>query len=219
MKSTSSFVLIFLCSLWAFCPVHDSVADVQGKQDDQAIQARRVAARSDRGGQGTSGNDFRRSDEVKTSQGKHDSGWEFRQGVNSRDAWNEAMPMESLQRRAVEHSRKHENNKGMNTTSGIDSALKEAEKRGTGSMGISIKQEASSWHEDVGPESAAPDENLPMESRHVVQAYAGMKTDDDLSIKVGPELILKDDKRENPHADNRQPDSSLGVGMQFKLDF
>ncbi len=39
-----------------------------------------------------------------------------------------------------------------------------------------------------------------------------------LSIRVGPELILKDEQRERANA-NKQPESALGLGMQFKLDF
>jgi len=41
---------------------------------------------------------------------------------------------------------------------------------------------------------------------------------DDLNVSVGPELILKDEQRERAAA-NKQPDSALGMGMQFKLGF
>lgn len=129
--------------------------------------------------------------------------------------------METLQRRAVENSYSEANNKSVNTASGINSALDVADKRNqaVGDI-ISVRQETSSWHKDVGPQpDAPPDENLSMERRHVVGAYADVQTDDDLSIKVGPELILKNEEREIPYADDRQPKSSLGVGMQFKLDF
>ena len=57
-----------------------------------------------------------------------------------------------------------------------------------------------------------------MQSRHVVRAYADVDAGDDLSIRVGPELILKDEQRERANA-NKQPESALGLGMQFKLDF
>ncbi len=130
--------------------------------------------------------------------------------------------METLQRRAVENSSNETNNKSVNTASGINSALDVADKRNqvVGDMDISVRQETSSWHKNVGPQpNAPPDENLSMERRHVVGAYADVQADDDLSIKVGPELILKNEEREIPYADDKQPKSSLGVGMQFKLDF
>ena len=148
------------------------------------------------------------------------SAWTFSQGESSRDVWREAMPMETLRRRAVKPQDRR-TTRAVNTKPAIDSALRAIKKRREtkGDVGFSIKQESSSWREDALSQDKAPDEKLPMESRNVVGAYAGVITDDDLSIKVGPELILKDDTRENPHADNRQPESSLGLGMQFKLDF
>jgi hypothetical protein len=57
-----------------------------------------------------------------------------------------------------------------------------------------------------------------MQSRHVVRAYADVDAGDDLNVSVGPELILKDEQRERTAA-NKQPDSALGMGMQFKLGF
>ena len=160
----------------------------------------------------------RQGHEARSRRGVHADSWAFSRGPSSRDEWRDGMPMETLQRRAVEGA--VGKGKGMNTASGINSALDATDKRkhAGGDVGVSIREEASSWREGHGP-GVVPDENLPMESRHVVGAYAGVKTEDDLSVKVGPELILKNEQRENPHADNRQPDSSLGVGMQFKLDF
>lgn len=162
--------------------------------------------------------------------GVHADTWTFSQGVNSRDAWREGMPMESLRRRALPHSApplgKHR--KAMNTAPGIDSALKEVDKRQQrqrspkGKMGVSVREENATWREEVGPmQMTAPDEHLPMERRHVVRAYAGVQSGDDLRISVGPELILKNESHEIPHAagDERQPDSALGLGMQFQYDF
>lgn len=82
-----------------------------------------------------------------------------------------------------------------------------------------MADESSSWRESTPAQNTAPDENLPMESRHVVRAYADMAPSEDLSIGVGPELILKNEQRERPGSASHQPESQLGLGMQFKLDF
>ena len=109
--------------------------------------------------------------------------------------------------------------KSVNTTASINSALKgpptkEEHKSG---MAVSVGQEDSAWRKK-GQHELEADENVPMQSRHVVRAYADVDAGDDLSIKVGPELILKDEQRERANA-NKQPESALGLGMQFKLDF
>lgn len=91
----------------------------------------------------------------------------------------------------------------------------------SGSYGLKVRKEDSTWHEDpVHERSPEADEGLNLESRHVLGAYAGMKAGEDLSISVGPELILKDDRKKMDNiVSSDGPDSALGLGMQFKLDF
>ena len=90
-----------------------------------------------------------------------------------------------------------------------------------GSYGLKVRKEDSAWHEDPVHEKApGADERLNLESRHVVGAYAGMKAGEDLSISVGPELILRDERKKMDNIlSSDGPDSALGLGMQFKLDF
>lgn len=53
----------------------------------------------------------------------------------------------------------------------------------------------------------------------MVRAYADLETDGDVSISVGPELILRDEQTRERNSNTNQPDSVLGMGMQFKMDF
>ena len=156
----------------------------------------------------------------KNQQGKgvHASEWVFNEGKRSSDAWRNGVPANTLQKKAV--GEQAEKNKSVNTESGINSALNAAgeDRRQKGGMGVSVGQQSSSWREATPAAHEAPDENLPMESRHVVRAYADMATSDDMSISVGPELTLKNEQRERATS-NKQPDSTLGMGMQFKVDF
>ena len=67
-------------------------------------------------------------------------------------------------------------------------------------------------HEAHAPQEFAPFTSLP------VRAFADVDAGDNLNVRVGPELILKDEQRERAGA-NKQPESALGMGMQFKLGF
>ncbi|MGE9984588.1 hypothetical protein [Desulfovibrio sp. SGI.169] len=147
----------------------------------------------------------------------HGPAWAFGQS-GDRDAalWRDGMPVQRLHERAVGGK------KAMNTASGIDNALNAAnenEKKPRGGLGISVENETSTWRERLPAEGARPDESLPLESRHVVRAFADVEAGDALSISVGPELIIRDEQNREHSASNSQPDSALGLGMQFKLDF
>ena len=118
----------------------------------------------------------------------------------------------------------------MDTGGGINSALSAAESAGQaggatqaakpkGSLGLSMENETTTWNVTPMREAMRPDEVLARDSRHVVRAYADMEPTEDLSISVGPELILKDEQHGAESAGSSQPDSALGLGMQFKLDF
>lgn len=231
MRSVSTLVLFFLILLIslpmsACMPIEQPFwvkQDRKAKPMSTSSSEQHMAALQEPASFSTAEHHQISSHRAQSSQirGVHANSWAFSRGDDSRAAWRNGMPMETLQRRAVENSYSEANNKSVNTASGINSALDVADKRNqaVGDI-ISVRQETSSWHKDVGPQpDAPPDENLSMERRHVVGAYADVQTDDDLSIKVGPELILKNEEREIPYADDRQPKSSLGVGMQFKLDF
>lgn len=99
---------------------------------------------------------------------------------------------------------------------GIAGKPKDAPK-GHGSVGMSMANESSAWK--VSPDEMKIDEYMPRDRKHVVRAFADVKAGDDLDIRVGPELHLRDDSIGAESAHDKQPDSSLGVGMHFKFDF
>ena len=156
----------------------------------------------------------------KQKNSLHARDWTFSEG-SSRDAWQiQGMPTNNLQGRAVGSPVPKDITPGqvVNTSKGIDSALSHAEKsKKKSALALSVDDESSPWRESVTSDKT-PDENLSMESRHVVRAYADTEVNEDMNIGLGPELILRNEHRERP-SNNKQPDSVLGMGMQFKLDF
>lgn len=156
----------------------------------------------------------------KQKNSLHARDWTFSEG-SSRDAWQiQGMPTNNLQGRAVGSPVPKNITPGqvVNTSKGIDSALSHAEKsKKKGALALSVDDESSPWRESVTSDKT-PDENLSMESRHVVRAYADTEVSEDMNIGLGPELILRNEQRERP-SNNKQPDSVLGMGMQFKLGF
>lgn len=158
---------------------------------------------------------------ARKTQALHGSAWAFGQSEDRNSAiWRQGTPAQNLHKRAV--SGTGGGKKAMNTAPGIDNALNAAsgsKKKPKNGLGLSVENETSAWRERLPAEGARPDESLPLESRHVVRAFADVEAGDDLSISVGPELILKDEQNRDHSASNSQPDSALGLGMQFKLDF
>ena len=156
----------------------------------------------------------------KQKNSLHARDWTFSEG-SSRDAWQiQGMPTNNLQGRAVGSPVQKDITPGqvVNTSKGIDSALSHAEKsKKKSALALSVDDESSPWRESVTSDKT-PDENLSMESRHVVRAYADTEVSEDMNIGLGPELILRNEQRERP-SNNKQPDSVLGMGMQFKLGF
>ena len=156
----------------------------------------------------------------KQKNSLHARDWTFSEG-SSRDAWQiQGMPTNNLQGRAVGSPVPKDITPGqvVNTSKGIDSALSHAEKsKKKSALALSVDDESSPWRESATSDKT-PDENLSMESRHVVRAYADTEVSEDMNIGLGPELILRNEQRERP-SNNKQPDSVLGMGMQFKLDF
>ena len=156
----------------------------------------------------------------KQKNSLHAREWTFSEG-SSRDAWQvQGMPTNNLQGRAVGSPVPKDIAPGqvVNTSKGIDSALSQAQKgKAKGTLALSVDDESSPWRESV-TSNVSPDENLNMESRHVVRAYADTEVNEDVNVGLGPELILRNEQRERP-SNNKQPDSVLGLGMQFKMDF
>lgn len=87
------------------------------------------------------------------------------------------------------------------------------------SLGWGMKDETGTWKVTPSQKDIRPDENRVRENRHILGAYADVQAGNDFNIRVGPELILKDDSHGDDSAYTEQPDSALGLGMKFKYDF
>lgn len=172
----------------------------------------------------------------------HGQAWAFGASEDRNAAiWQRGVRATTLKQRAVSSAargafggaaapRKGQAAGAMDTGRGIDRALSTARSqtdsregtrgaRAKGGLGLSMENETTTWNVTPMREAVRPDEVLARDSRHVVRAFADVEPTDDLSISVGPELILKDEQRGAESAGASQPDSALGLGMQFKLDF
>lgn len=145
----------------------------------------------------------------------HGQPWAFGQSDSRNDAiWKKGVNAGQV----VKNARPDLKTGAANTSGGINRSLSEAEKANVkSSLGLSMNDETSAWK--VEPERIHPDENMYRDKRHVVRAFADVKTGSDLNISVGPELILKDEQHGDESASESQPDSALGLGMRFKYDF
>ena len=97
-------------------------------------------------------------------------------------------------------------------------AEREAEEKSR--LGMNIRRGDSVWRAELPSSEARPDELRPLERRHVVRAYADFMDSDDASLTIGPELMLKDEHNEwGKKSRPEENDPSVGLGMQFSLDF
>lgn len=87
------------------------------------------------------------------------------------------------------------------------------------SWGLSFKEEAGTWKVTPSQKNIHPDEKRVRENKHVLGAYADLEAAEDFNIRLGPELIIKDESQGDEGAYTDQPDSAWGVGMKFQYDF
>lgn len=147
----------------------------------------------------------------------HSPAWFFGQSPDRHDdLWCKGVNAKAVKQRAVPSKLRKD---AMDTSSGIKRALNEVKKVKKGSVGLSMGMgnRASTWK--VEPNGMRADEFKPRDSQHVVRAFADVKANDDLNIKIGPELILRDESLGEENAHEKQPDTSVGVGMHFKYNF
>lgn len=151
---------------------------------------------------------------IQAKETLHAKPWAFGRS-SDRDA---ALWHNGIDGNAITH--KSSPKKAANTSSGIDQALIDAQKKSRkGKLGVSMENESTTWKVSPQQKSLRPDEDKVRDSRHVVRAYAGVEAGDDFNISVGPELILKDEGHGEDAAKSDQPDSVLGLGMKFQYDF
>ena len=222
------FLALFVAQQLMHAPVVVCAKDIAHDQPTVQADSAAVPARNATGGNAKkspeSSDAFAKARKAgaknreKSPLGIHAPAWAFGSGGQSREAWREGTSSGDLKKRAVgEEAAK---DKSVNTESGINSALKTANAQAERKNGlaVSVGQDESAWRKKSQLEPETVDENIPMQSRHVVRAYADVDAGDNLNVRVGPELILKDEQRERAGA-NMLPESALGMGMQFKLGF
>ena len=169
---------------------------------------------------------------VKGQSGKTAVGGKAAKGSKSAAAGTSGGAKAAAQKSAAQKSAAGHG--AMDTESGIDRALAAAQAiadaeaaeaaraqhaKPKGSLGMSMKNSTTTWNVTPMREAMRPDEVLVRDRHHVLRAFADVEPTEDLSIRVGPELILKDEQHGAESAGSSQPDSALGLGMQFKLYF
>lgn len=106
----------------------------------------------------------------------------------------------------------------MAISKGREAAQEEARKRHH-TLGLSMKDESGRWKVAPEQKDLRPDELKLRDNRHIVSAYADLEASDDLSIRLGPEIIVRDDTKGDETARADQPETVFGLGMNFKYDF
>ncbi|MDR2055002.1 MAG: hypothetical protein LBQ10_03920 [Desulfovibrio sp.] len=171
-------------------------------------------------GQAAQAEHSQKTQQKAKAQPLHAPSWVF-SSPDSRKArqWQQGVGADELKKKAIPAG---QDERSINTSSAIDEALKRAERMSQKQSGLnlSIRNESTSFR-DVQPQgggNAHPGENPVRTGRHIVGAFADVQSGEDLNILFGPELSIRDELSMEKSAGN-QPDSSLGMGMQFKLDF
>lgn len=156
----------------------------------------------------------------KTESGKVVRGdaWTFGKSLGRSDTiWKKGLNCNEMKSRATKNVPKILK-QATDTRKGINNAIENTrEKHFPG--GVSLESQKSTWKVNPTERYMRPDEENIREGRHVVRAFADVAPADNLDINIGPELILKDESRRDQIANSSQPDTVLGLGMNFKLDF
>lgn len=155
----------------------------------------------------------------------HGESWAFGQSATREDAlWKNGVEGETLHHRATGGGQKAP---AVGNTASIEASLrreaerqkKDEERRRRGSLGMSLDTDDSVWRPQTPAAPGKPDEILSIgNSRHTLRAFGDVRSDD-LSISVGPEITVKDKEHGGHFARSEEPDSAVGMGMRFSLDF
>ncbi|MCR4666343.1 MAG: hypothetical protein K5657_03510 [Desulfovibrio sp.] len=63
------------------------------------------------------------------------------------------------------------------------------------------------------------DENLILHGEHRIKAMKNLDDSESFDVNAGPEVIIKDDKQNKKVTTSDQPDSEIGIGLQFNYRF
>ena len=85
-------------------------------------------------------------------------------------------------------------------------------------VALSWERDITTWQPETPTKIRQAGEVFSLHQRHIVRAQA-RAGDRNASVSVGPEFILKDDRENALARDPHNPDSAVGVGMQFMIGF
>ena len=155
----------------------------------------------------------------------HGESWAFGQSAAREDAlWKKGVEGETLHHRARGGK---QSAPAVGNTASIEASLrreadrqkKDEERRRRGGLGMSLDTDDSVWRPQTPGAPGKPDETLSIgNSRHTLRAFGDVRSDD-LSISVGPEITVKDKEHGGHFSRSDEPDSAVGMGMRFSLDF
>lgn len=198
--------------------------DDPGRERSSAVHLGSATALAADGGRASA----RKARKKTAAKGKeaalHGQPWVFGTSDARKDAlWKDGVGGETLQHRATGGKKSN----AIGNTASIEASLqreaaqrkKREEKQKRGGVGLSLDTDESVWRHETPTTMGRPDETLSIgSSRHTLRAFGGVESDD-LSISVGPEITVKDRDNQGHFAHSDEPDSSLGMGMRFSLDF
>ncbi len=165
------------------------------------------AAKADKAGK--AGSDKAKASRGGSAQGGkaiHSQPWAFYGGRSAAQWGASGVDGKTLQRQAAPGSkgnRPREEAKSSKPWSGSG-------------LDLNVVKETQSWRGNEDGQGGG--ESVPLESQHRVQAFAKVQ-DEDFSLGVGPEVIVKDSQKNSYLTHSEQPDMEAGVGMHFKFDF
>ncbi len=100
----------------------------------------------------------------------------------------------------------------------LEAIEKEEQKSGLSSIPIESAEEGAEWH-SPSSKPVVIDEEILVEKRDVVGAYAPIVDDDDFRISVGPELHIPQDNDSPLQGKSGVEQSEIGMGMRLMWDF
>lgn len=146
--------------------------------------------------------------------------WKFGKGKSGRkvaaENWQRGLSSASLRKRAIAN-RKEPLPEVTEEDMIVNPLFPKGKKKSAFSLGF--EHEGSSWNNGPSVNMHNPGEDYLMEGRNVIRGTRSVKAGKNLNIDLGPELILKDQKARESLNNSNQPDSLLGIGMQFKFGF
>ena len=148
------------------------------------------------------------ADKAAQQRAVHGNGFGF-ETQRSRDFWSSnGIGGSQLMQHAVKGKKAKQ---GQSPDASQPSGQQENKKKDF--LNFSVDREKSDWRAKPGK---SPGEDVSIESQHRVRAFATTE-DDDVSLGLGPEVVVRDQQKSGAARNSSQPDVDAGVGMRLKL--